>query len=243
MKGVILAGGNGTRLLPLTKNTNKHLLPIFDRLMIEYPIRTLVRAGIKDILIISGPEHMGDIMAYLGSGNNYKVKFSYKIQKEAGGTAQALALSEDFARGGPVMVIMGDQILEGDFSKVAQSFQRGAQIFIKSVKNPQRYSVAILDKKKVVKIIEKPTEPLSRYALAGVFLFDTEVFNILKQVKLSSRGELELPDVFATYINNKSLRAGHIKGFWIDAGTFESLVVASRWAMKKTQPKTINLTF
>jgi|SRR3989338_2764498 len=230
MKGVILAGGKGTRLLPLTKITNKHLLPIYDKVMIEYPLGTLLRAGVKDILIISGGDHIGSFVEYLGSGNNYGANFTYKTQEEAGGTAQALSLAEDFVGGDSVMVIMADQILEDNFLKAVETFKKGAKIFVKAVKNPERFSVAVLDGESVTDIVEKPAKSSTPYALAGVFIYDPDIFKIIKKIKPSPRGELEITDANIAYLRRGLLRAEIIKGFWTDAGTFESLAVAINWA-------------
>lgn len=241
-KGVILAGGKGTRLMPLTKIVNKHLLPIFDRAMVEYPLHTLLSAGIKEILIISGREHIDDFIKYLGSGKDYGANFKYKAQEEAGGTAQALLLAEDFADGDPIMVVMGDQIFEDNFSKAVKTFRSGARIFLKRVKNPERFSVAVLDKKSVIKVIEKPPKSPTPYALTGIFQYDAGVFKIAKQVKPSSRGELEITDVNNTYAKRGAMEAEFIRGFWIDAGDFKSLATSTNWVMKNPSVfKTKNL--
>ena len=235
MKGVILAGGKGTRLLPLTNITNKHLLPIYNKVMIEYPLNTLLKAGIKDILIISGGDHICGFVEYLGSGKKYHANFTYKTQEEAGGTAQALSLAEHFVGQDSIMVIMGDQILEDDFSKALKTFKKGAKIFVKEVVNPERFSVAVLDGKSVISIVEKPAKSPTPYALAGIFLYDPDIFKIIKNIKPSPRGELEITDANIAYLKNRSLEAEIIKGFWIDTGTFETLSLAAKWAENRNK--------
>ena len=235
MKGVILAGGTGSRLKPLTNLTNKHLLPIFNRAMIEYPLNTLLKSGIKEILIISGREHAGDFIEYLGSGKDYSAQFTYKVQDEAGGIAQALLLAEDFADGRPVTVILGDNIFEDNFSRVMKTFRDGARIFLKEVPDPERFGVAVLEGKRVVKIIEKPSQPPTPFAVTGLYQYDAKVFGIIKRLKPSARGELEITDVNNAYVRHGALKAEFVKGFWTDAGTFESLAQAVNWAMKKNQ--------
>src|SRR3989344_2739687 len=204
-KGIILAGGLGTRLRPLTNVTNKHLIAVYNKPMILYPLGTLMKAGIKDFLIISGREHAGHFMEFLGSGREYNVKLSYKIQDEAGGIAQALLLAEDFADRKPIAVILGDNVFENNFSKAVKDFRKGAQIFLKTVSDPQRFGVAELKGKKVIKILEKPT----------------------------ARGELEITDVNNAYIRRGQLKAEFVRGFWSDAGTFDSLLKASNWVFDK----------
>lgn len=228
MKGVILAGGRGSRLLPLTKITNKHLLPVFNKLMIEYPLYTLLVSGIRDILIVSGREHAGDFIEYLGSGREHKAKFTYKIQEEAGGIAHALLLAEDFAAQKPITVILGDNIF-GPSLKI-KPLNNGARIFIKKTKNPERFGVPILEGKKVIKIIEKPKKAPTQYAVTGLYQYDHQVFDIIKKIKPSARGELEITDVNNAYIDKGLLVAEIIKGFWSDAGTFPSLTQSAKWA-------------
>lgn len=238
MKGVILAGGTGSRLLPLTKITNKCLLPIFNQTMIEYPLATLLKAGIREILIVSGRERAGDFIEYLGSGRDFGAKFSYKVQDEAGGIAQALLLAEDFADSRPVTVILGDNIFEDNFSRAVKTFRSGARIFLKKVPNSKRFGVAVLEGKRAVKIIEKPSQPPTPFAVTGLYQYDAKVFGIIKRLKPSARGELEITDVNNAYIRRNSLKAEFVKGFWTDAGTFESLARAVNWAMKKNLKKT-----
>ena len=234
-KGVILAGGKGTRLAPLTKITNKHLLPVFNQAMIEYPLNTLRKAGIKEILIVSGREHAGDFIEYLGSGREYDLNFTYKVQDEAGGIAQALLLAEDFADGKPVTVILGDNIFDTSVSKLIRNFRKGAKIFLKKVSDPQRFGVPVLEGKKVTRILEKPKEPSTSYAVTGLYQYDANVFKIIKRLKPSGRGELEITDVNNIYIKKGLMKAEFIKGMWSDAGTFDSLARATSWALKKKQ--------
>lgn len=237
-KGIILAGGMGSRLKPLTNLTNKHLLPIFNRAMIEYPLNTLLKSGIKEILIVSGREHAGDFIEYLGSGRDFGAKFTYKVQDEAGGIAQALLLAEDFADDKPIAVILGDNIFEDNFLHIAKTFRSGARVFLKKVPDPERFGVAVLEDKRVVKIVEKPSQPLTSFAVTGLYQYDAKVFGIIKRLKPSARGEFEITDVNNAYIRRGALKAEFIKGFWTDAGTFESLARAVNWAMKKNLKKT-----
>ena len=232
-KGVILAGGRGTRLLPLTKITNKHLLPIFNLPMIEYPLKTLLQAGIKDILIVSGREHAGDFIEYLGDGKDYGVTFSYKVQAEAGGIAQALLLAEDFADGDSVTVVLGDNVFEDNFKKQIKSFKEGATVFLKEVPDPERFGVATLKGSKVTKIVEKPKKPESNFITTGLYQYDSEVFKIIKKLKPSWRGELELTDVNNAYIKKGQMKAEMVNGFWSDAGTFDSLALTVKWIMDR----------
>lgn len=234
MKGIILAGGKGTRLMPLTRLTNKHLLPIFDRVMIEYPLRILLNAGIKEILIVSGREHAGDFIEYLGSGSDFKAKFSYKVQDQAGGIAQALALAEDFADKGLITVILGDNIFDNSLAKKISDFKAGARIFLKEVDDPQRFGVAEVKRGLVTKITEKPKRPKTNYAVTGLYQYDSKVFDIIRKLKPSDRGELEITDVNNIYIKSGQMRAEFVDSFWSDAGTFESLARSTLWIMKKT---------
>ena len=237
MRGIILAGGKGTRLLPLTKIINKHLLPVFNRAMIEYPLSTLIKTGIKDILIVSGRDHAGDFVEYLGSGKDFGANFEYKVQDEAGGIAQALLLAEDFADGKPIAVILGDNIFEDNFSGQIKNFRNGAKIFLKKVEDPQRFGVPELKGKLVAKILEKPSNPPSQYAVTGFYQYDDDVFKIIKKLKPSVRGEMEITDVNNVYIRRGKLKAEFVRGFWSDAGTFDSLAKSVVWAMKKNLKK------
>jgi glucose-1-phosphate thymidylyltransferase len=233
MKGILLAGGKGTRLRPLTKITNKHLLPIFNRTMIEYPLQTLISAGITDILIVSGREHAGDFVEYLGSGKDFGANFTYKVQDEAGGIAQALLLGEDFADGDNITVILGDNIFEENLASKLKKFKSGGKVFLKEVEDPERFGVATLKGDKVVKIVEKPEKPESKWVTTGIYQYDSSVFNIIRKLKPSDRGELEQTDVNNAFIKKGTMRAEFIEGFWSDAGTFDSLAATMSWAMGK----------
>jgi glucose-1-phosphate thymidylyltransferase len=225
MKGVILAGGSGTRLLPMTKITNKHLLPVYDRPMIMYPIDSLIALGINDIMIISGKGHAGHFLELLSSGKSLGISLSYAVQEEAGGIAQALALAEDFADTESIAVILGDNIFEDPLD--IAGFSTGARLFLKEVSDPQRFGVAEVRGTTVVSIEEKPPMPKSSYAVSGFYVYDNSVFTKIKNIKPSPRGELEITDVNNLYITEGSMDARFIKGFWTDAGTIESLYHAS----------------
>lgn len=233
MKGVILAGGTGSRMMPLTKVTNKHLLPIYDKPMVFYPLQTMIDAGIKDILIVSGPGHAGHFLNLLGSGKEFGVRLTFEIQDEAGGIAQALALAEDFADEEPVTVILGDNIFEDNIKKDVQNFMGGAKIFLKEVNDPERFGVAEVKGSKVIGIEEKPKKPKSNWAVTGLYIYDADVFRIIKTLKPSGRGELEITDVNNAYIKKGKMEAAFIKGFWSDAGTFDSLLRASNMVKEK----------
>lgn len=226
MKGIILAGGTGSRLMPMTKVTNKHLLPIYDKPMIMYPLQTLIGAGIKDIMIVSGKGHAGHFLELLGSGKDYGVRLNYAVQENAGGIAEALFLTEDYSDGENLMVILGDNIYEDTFS--VTDFEKGARIYLKEVNNADRFGVATIGKEgEVKKIVEKPEKPESNYAVTGLYIYDNTVFDKIRQIKPSDRGELEITDVNNKYIDEDSMEAGFVKGFWTDAGTVESLCKAS----------------
>lgn len=227
MKGVILAGGTGSRLLPLTKVTNKHLLPIYDKPMIYYPIKTLIDAGIEEIMIVSGRGHAGHFLELLGSGKHFGVKFTYEIQEEAGGIAQALSLAEKFADDDDVTVILGDNIFQDCIKEDISNFRSGARIFLKEVNDAKRFGVAELNRSKVVGIEEKPKNPKSNFAVTGLYIYDNKVFNVIKTLRPSGRGELEITDVNNYYVNQGSMEYKVLEGFWSDAGTFESLIRAS----------------
>ena len=237
MKGVILAGGEGSRLFPCTKVTNKHLLPVFNKPMIYYPIETLKNSGIQDILIISGPEHAGDFMQLLGSGLEFNVNFTYKIQDGSGGIAQALSLAEGFANNESVAVILSDNIFENSFSEEIFYFQKGAQIFCKEVEDPSRFGVVdVREDGSIRSIEEKPAFPKSKLAQTGFYLFDNQVFDFIKQIQPSKRGELEITDVNNIYLERKQLKYHKLEGAWIDAGTHESLLEASIIAQEAFEP-------
>lgn len=229
MKGVILAGGTGSRLFPLTKVTNKHLLPVGQEPMIYHPIKKLIDAGLTEILIVTGTEHMGAVVSLLGSGKDFGCKFTYKVQDEAGGIAQALGLAENFAGDSPVTVILGDNIFEDSLQASISAYPgSGAQILIKEVHDPQRYGVAELDGNEVISIEEKPVKPKSNWAVTGVYIYDERVFEVIKTLKPSGRGELEITDVNNYYIRNKQMKSAVMNGWWTDAGTFKSLETANR---------------
>ena len=231
MKGVILAGGLGTRLYPLTKITNKHLLPVYDRPMITYPVECLVKAGIDDILIVTGGNHPGDFLRLLGNGHQYGVKnISYVYQEGEGGIADALSLAENHAACGPVCVVLGDNILENTIRKAVEEYRnqgKGASILLKEVSDPHRFGVPVLDGNKVLKIIEKPKDPPSGYAVTGIYMYDFQVFEFIKTLNPSQRGELEITDVNNMYIEQGTMSWSEINGWWTDAGTFDSLLKAS----------------
>ncbi|WP_292371653.1 sugar phosphate nucleotidyltransferase [Methanosarcina sp. UBA411] len=227
MKGIILAGGTGSRLYPLTKVTNKHLLPVYDKPMIFYPIQTLINAGIKEIMIVSGRGHAGHFLELLGSGADLGVKFTYEIQEEAGGIAQALGLAERFADEDDVAVILGDNIFQDNIKEDVSNFRGGARIFLKEVPDAHRFGVAELNGDKVIGIEEKPREPKSNFAVTGLYIYSNHVFKIVKTLKPSARGELEITDVNNYFVNNGTMEYRILDGFWSDAGTFESLLRAS----------------
>ncbi len=223
MKGIVLAGGTGSRLYPLTKVTNKHLLPVGNKPMIYHPIEKLIEVGIKEILIVTGTDHMGDVVNLLGSGKDFECRFTYKVQDEAGGIAQALGLAENFAGDEPVVVILGDNIFESSLRESVQNYPgNGAQILIQEVHDPQRYGVAELDGEKVISIDEKPEKPKSNYAVTGIYFYDSDVFDCIKTLKPSGRGELEITDVNNYYIEKGEMTSSVLKGWWTDAGTPES---------------------
>lgn len=237
MKGIILAGGLGTRLKPLTLITNKHLLPVYNKPMILYPLETLEKAGIKEIMIVCGKEHAGHFMSFLGSGKDYGAKLSYALQHGSGGIAQALGLAKDFADKDQVAVILGDNIFEDNFSKEINIFKNkteGAKVFLKKVKNPERFGVPVFNRggKKIIRVDEKPRKPKSNYAVTGLYLYNPDVFKKIKLLKPSGRGELEITDIQNIYIKEGRLFFGIVKGFWSDAGTFESLLKTNQWASK-----------
>ncbi len=236
LKGVILAGGTGSRLYPLTKVTNKHLLPVGRQPMIYHPIRKLIGAGIDEILIVTGVEHMGDIVTLLGSGQEFGCRFTYKVQDQAGGIAQALGLAENFVGGDKMCVILGDNIFADDLTPFVKHFaaqKAGAKILIKEVADPQRFGVVELKDGKVLSIVEKPKKPKSNFAVIGVYFYQPEVFNVIKTLKPSGRGELEITDVNQSYLSRGELTYDVLSGWWSDAGTFESLERASLYAEGK----------
>ncbi|MCE5330289.1 NTP transferase domain-containing protein [bacterium] len=231
MKGVILAGGLGSRLMPCTKVTNKHLLPVYDKPMIYYPIMTLVNSGITDILIVTGGNHAGEFLRLLGNGKEFGLKdISYTFQEGEGGIADALKLAEHFAKDEKVFVILGDNIVEDNVKKHVDDFIRqpnGAKVFLKEVSDPKRFGVAAIKDGKIISIEEKPENPKSNLAVCGLYMYDNEVFNIAKNLKPSNRGELEITDVNNEYIGRGNMTYSILNGWWTDAGTFESLFKAS----------------
>jgi len=231
MKGVILAGGLGTRLFPLTKITNQHLLPVYDRPMIYYPIQALVNAGIRDIMIVTGGRKSGDFLSLLGNGTEFGLKhLNYTYQEGEGGIAEALGLAAHWAAGDKVVVVLGDNIIQYNIAKAVRAFERqekGAKIMLKEVHDPERFGVAQLDGDRVVNIVEKPKQPKSNLAVIGIYMFDPRVFEIIKTLKPSDRGELEITDVNNWFIRDGSMTYEVLPGWWTDAGTFESLHRAS----------------
>ena len=232
MKGVILAGGLGTRLYPLTKVTNKHLLPVYDKPMIYYPIQTLINAGIDDILIVTGGNNAGDFLKLLGNGKEFGLKhINYTYQEGEGGIAEALRLAEFFASGEKICVVLGDNVIERNILKAAENFRKqkeGAKILLKEVPDPQRFGVAEMKGARIARIEEKPKDPKSKYAVIGIYLFDREVFSAIKTLKPSDRGELEITDVNNLYIEKGLMTWDILEGWWTDAGTFESLLRANQ---------------
>ena len=232
MKGVVLAGGLGSRLYPLTKITNKHLLPVFDKPMIYYPIQCLVNAGITDILVVTGGNYAGHFLQLLRNGSDFGLRrLGYAYQDGEGGIADALKLAEEFADGESICVVLGDNIIEGNIKKAADDFRAqggGAKILLKDVHDPERFGVATIDEEgKVLRIVEKPKEPETNLAVIGIYMYDAEVFDICKTLKPSDRGELEITDVNNEYVRRGTLTSQKLDGWWTDAGTFESLYRSS----------------
>jgi len=241
MKGIILAGGTGSRLKPLTNVTNKHLLAIYKKPMIYYPLESLLKAGIKNILIITGGEYVGDFFRLLGSGKNFGAHFSYEIQEGSGGTAEALSLAKDFVKDEEFMVILGDNVVTENIKTFVEDFKSEktnfkAKILISKVKNPEKYGVVTFKGKKITEIIEKPKQPKSFYVNTGLWMFLPEVFNIIKNLKKSPRGEYEITDVLSYYAKNGLLTYSILKSQWTDAGSFESLYDATI-LMKKMEDR------
>lgn len=234
MKGVILAGGLGTRLYPLTYATNKHLLPVFDRPMIYYPIQTLVNAGITEVMVVTGGPHAGHFLAVLRNGEQLGLThLEYAYQENEGGIAQALALCEDFADGEGIAVILGDNTTDADIGPAVRTFEKGARLFLKPVPDPERFGVPVFNSGQIVNIEEKPKDPKSNFAVTGLYIYDRKVFDYIKTCKPSGRGELEITDVNNLYIEAGELSWVELEGFWSDAGTFESLYRTNKfWAEK-----------
>jgi len=234
MKGIVLAGGTGSRLYPLTKVTNKHLLPVGNKPMIYYPIEKLTDAGIKEILIVTGTEHMGDVVNLLGSGKDFGCRFTYKVQDEAGGIAQALGLARNFVGNDSMAVILGDNIFESDLNDATKNVEKSrARILIKEVDDPERFGVAELDGDKIIGIEEKPDQPKSNYAVTGIYFYPPDVFDVIENLEPSERGELEVTDVNNYFIRNGRMKYSILEGWWTDAGTPDSYKRANEFATKR----------
>jgi len=236
LRGVVLAGGTGSRLRPLTKVTNKHLLPVGCKPMIYYPIEKLTAVGMEEILIVTGVEHMGDVVGLLGSGREFGCRFTYKVQDEAGGIAQALGLAENFANGGAIAVILGDNIFQTSLKGYARRFLdqgTGARMLLKQVSDPSRFGVAEIRDGRVLGIEEKPKAPKSDYAVTGIYFFDGAVFDVIRTLKPSGRGELEITDVNNYYVHKGQMGCDVLEGWWTDAATFESLIRANELVVKE----------
>lgn len=236
MKGVVLAGGLGSRLFPLTKVTNKHLLPVYNEPMIYYPIKTLVNAGIEEILIVTGGNNAGEFLRLLGNGSEFGLKhLNYTYQEGEGGIAAALSLAEHFADKGKIVVVLGDNIIEKNIRKAVDAFRKqkdGARIMLKEVPDPQRFGVPVFEGDRIVRVEEKPAKPASQYAVIGIYMYDERVFDFIKTLKPSQRGELEITDVNNFYIHDGKMEWDIIDGWWSDAGTFESLQYAGNMVAK-----------
>ncbi len=241
MRGIVLAGGLGSRLNPLTKVTNKHLLPVYDKPMIFYPLETLVRGGIKDVLLVTGGTSAGDFLRLLGNGKSIGLRsLNYAYQEGEGGIAHALSLAEHFVDGRKCAVILGDNIIEEDISPYVKKFEKqeeGARILLKKVEDPARFGVAEFTNGTITNIIEKPKRPRTPYAVTGIYMYDGRVFDIVKKLKPSHRGELEITDVNNAYVKMGQMKYDILKGFWTDAGTFDSLLRANNLAKKKVEKK------
>jgi glucose-1-phosphate thymidylyltransferase len=241
VKGVILAGGLGSRLYPLTKVTNKHLLPVYDKPMIYYPIESLVKAGIRDLMLVTGGNSAGDFLRLLGNGKQFGLKhFMYAYQEGEGGIAQALSLVEAFADGSKIVVILGDNILQDNLAPFVQRFRqqdKGARILLKEVPDPQRFGVAEFTGKKITRIVEKPRKTKSSYAVTGIYMYDSQVFDMIRPLKPSARGELEITDVNNAYLKRGQLEYDVLRGYWTDAGTFESLYRANSLIVRQKKVK------
>lgn len=236
MKGIVLAGGLGSRLFPLTKITNKHLLPVYKKPMVYYPIERLVEAGIKDIMVVTGGHHAGDFLRLLGNGNEFGLKqINYAYQEKEGGIAEALSLAEHFVDGDKTVVILGDNIIEKSIKKEVKEFAnqtRGARILIRDVPNPERFGVVEFEGNKITRIVEKPKKPKTNYVVTGIYMYDSQVFDFIKKLEPSRRGELEITDVNNMYIKKGQLTYSKLNGWWTDAGTFESLLRANNLVAK-----------
>jgi glucose-1-phosphate thymidylyltransferase len=241
MKGIVLAGGTGSRLFPLTKITNKHLLPIHDKPMIYYPIQSLVDAGIRDLMVVTGGRNSGDFLRLLANGKEFGLKhINYTYQEGEGGIAEALALAEHFAEGSRVCVVLGDNIIEGSIAQAVRDFQkqeRGAKILLKEVPDAERFGVAEIDGDRIRGIEEKPARPKSKYAVTGIYMYDETVFDKTRTLKPSARGELEITDVNNAYIREGTMTFNYLEGWWTDAGTFDSLLRAANLVYDTSRKK------
>ena len=244
MKGIVLAGGTGSRLFPLTKITNKHLLPIFDKPMIYYPIQTLVDAGIRDLMVVTGGRNSGDFLRLLANGKEFGLKhINYTYQEGEGGIAEALALAEHFAEGHKICVVLGDNIIEGSITDAVHDFEkqdRGAKILLKEVHDAERFGVAEIKGDRILGIEEKPTRPKSNCAVTGIYMYDQTVFNKTRTLKPSERGELEITDVNNAYISEGTMTFNYLDGWWTDAGTFDSLLRAAN-LVRETQSRQLSV--
>jgi glucose-1-phosphate thymidylyltransferase len=242
MKGIVLAGGTGSRLFPLTKITNKHLLPIYDRPMIYYPIQTLVDAGIQDIMVVTGGRNSGDFLRLLANGKSFGLKhINYTYQEGEGGIAEALGLCQHFADGDKICVVLGDNIIERDIRGAADAFraqEKGARVLLKKVHDAERFGVAEIKGDRIVNIEEKPKQPRSDYAVTGIYMYDESVFEKIRELKPSNRGELEITDVNNAYIREGTLNFSFLDGWWTDAGTFDSLLRAAN-LVAKSRPESV----
>ena len=236
MKGIIVGGGEGTRLYPLTKTISKQLLPIYNKPMFFYPLQTLINAGIKDILIIISPKHAGDFLHLLGSGKDFGAKLTYEIQDRSDGLAQAFIIGESFIGQDNVAMILGDNIFEDNFALAVKNFKKGGHIFAKEVTDPERFGVVRFDSQGMAtKIVEKPKKFLSNFAITGMYIFDNRVVEVAKKLKPSARGELEVTDLQNWYLKNGELKVDLVKGEWIDAGTFDALLKAGNWVKNQIE--------
>ncbi|PIR59428.1 MAG: spore coat protein [Candidatus Pacebacteria bacterium CG10_big_fil_rev_8_21_14_0_10_56_10] len=234
MKGIILAGGSGTRLRPLTRVTSKQLLPVYNKPMIFYPLETLIQAGIKDILIIVAPDHAGDFLKLLGSGKEFGCRFTFEIQDNPEGLAQAFLIGRNFIGGDQATLILGDNLFEDDFSSAIQGFESGGRIFAKQVPDPNRFGVVEFDdQRRVLSIIEKPQQPKSNYAVTGMYIYDNSVVDKAASLQPSERGELEVTDINNLYLKEGKLDVAFVEGEWFDTGTFESLFAATQFARRQ----------
>src|SRR3989344_3423279 len=237
MKGIILAGGTGSRLDPLTRVTNKHLLPVYNKPMIYYPIQTLVEAGISDIMIVSGKGHAGHFLELLQSGEQFGARFSYGVQEKPGGIAEALGVCQDFADNDKVVVMLGDNILEDSIADAVKDFEaqkKGAKIFLKEVENPSSFGIATVDGDKITEIVEKPQSPKTNLAVVGLYMYDAQVWDVIKPLKPSGRGELEITDVNNFYVQQGTMSFEKLQGWWGDGGeSFDSLLEAGNLVAKK----------